>query len=196
MEKTTRKVVARVSSHILRLEREFNLSKHVVSKIDPEFQHFVRPIELVRLPPRQDSDALIVSIFEAPGENYLRGMVEFGPNAYKGIAQRESWSIKGFPVAKDKQIPLLLFLDFAIGATECCEILHHGNGLVHGELRGDAFHFNQQTGAVKMLNFGSGARSFENGLTSAGWYSLSREVGVEHKLQFIAPEQTGRLPAE
>jgi serine/threonine protein kinase len=66
---------------------------------------------------------------------------------------------------------------------------------VHGELRGDAFHF-ASSGVVKMINFGSGARSFENGLTSAGWNTLSREIGIELKLAFIAPEQTGRMPAE
>jgi hypothetical protein len=92
-------------------------------------------------------------------------------------------------------IPLLTFLDFAVGATECLEILHHGHELVHGELRGDAFHF-ANNGIVKMINFGSGARSFENGLTSAGWNTLTKEIGIELKLSFIAPEQTGRLPAE
>ncbi|TLD35007.1 hypothetical protein E2P81_ATG11126 [Venturia nashicola] len=192
-DKATR-VVARVSTHMLRLEREYNLSK-LVSQSDPDFLHFVRPIELVRLSARNGHDAMVVSIFEAPGDNYLRGMVEFGPNAYKGTTRNGTWNKEGF-ATKDTQIPLQQFLDFAIGATEALEILHHGHGLVHGELRGDAFHFNEATGTVKMLNFGSGARSFENGLTSAGWYSLSREVGIEHKLQFIAPEQTGRLPAE
>jgi serine/threonine protein kinase len=68
--------------------------------------------------------------------------------------------------------------------------------MVHGEIRGDAFHFLEQTGQVKLMNFGSGIRSFENGLSSAGWYSLSREGGIEYKLRFIAPEQTGRLPAQ
>lgn len=62
---------------------------------------------------------------------------------------------------------MLTFLDFAVGATECLEILHHGHEIVHGEIRGDAFHF-AEDGVVKMINFGSGARSFENGLTSAG----------------------------
>jgi serine/threonine protein kinase len=189
-------VVARVSTHVLRLEREFQLSKHVVSKSDPEFRHFVRPIELVRLPGRYGVDPLVVSIFEAPGENYLRELVELGPNSYRGVANKDNWDLKTLKVKNGGEIPLLSFLDFAIGATQCCEILHHGNRMVHGELRGDAFHFNQKTGAVKMLNFGSGARAFENGLTSAGWASLSREVGVELKLNFIAPEQTGRLPAE
>lgn len=192
----TRKVVARVSRHILRLEREFQLAQQVTRNSDPDCKHFVRPLELIRLPSRHGGEPLIVSTFEAPGRNYLRELVEFGPNAYRGIANRESWDLEALSLKAAGEIPLLLFLDFAIGAAECCEILHHGNRLVHGEIRGDAFFFDPTTGAVKMLNFGSGARSFENGLTSAGWYSLSRERGVEHKLQFIAPEQTGRLPAE
>lgn len=192
----TRKVVARVSRHILRIEREFQLAQQVMRNSDPDCKHFVRPLELVRLPARNGSEPLIVSIFEAPGKNYLRELVEFGPNAYRGVVNRESWDMETISLKMVGEIPLLLFLDFAIGAAECCEILHHGNRLVHGEIRGDAFFFDPSTGDVKMLNFGSGTRSFENGLTSAGWYSLSRERGVEHKLQFIAPEQTGRLPAE
>lgn len=100
----------------------------------------------------------------------------------------------------DEQTPghvsLSTFLEFAIGAAECLELMHHGLRTVHGEIRGDAFYFNQETRAVKMINFGSGPRSFENGLTSTGWLSLSREVGIKGKLQFVAPEQTGRMPAE
>lgn len=88
------------------------------------------------------------------------------------------------------------FLDFGIGACECLELLHHGLRIVHGELRADAFHFNHDTAIVKLINFGSGPRSFEHVLTSSGWITLSREVGVKHKLQFIAPEQTGRMPAD
>jgi predicted ATPase/serine/threonine protein kinase len=91
---------------------------------------------------------------------------------------------------------LPLFLDFAIGACECLELLHHGQGIVHGELRGDAFHFNIQTSVVKLVNFGSGARSFEHYLTSKGWSTLSKEVGANNKLQYIAPEMTGRMQAE
>ncbi|KAF2835682.1 two-component sensor protein histidine protein kinase-like protein [Patellaria atrata CBS 101060] len=191
------RVVARVSKHTLRIEREFQLSRSVTSQSDPSFEHFVRPIELIRLAQKHGNDLLVVSIFEAPGPNYLRELIEFGPNFYKGTSREgNSWNVGGVNSQSSGKIPLMLFLSFAIGAAECCEILHHGNRLVHGELRGDAFHFNAQTGAVKMINFGSGARSFEHGLTSAGWSTLSKEVGVQHKLQFIAPEQTGRLPAE
>ncbi|KAF2402195.1 hypothetical protein EJ06DRAFT_573809 [Trichodelitschia bisporula] len=195
LEPRTRKVVARISQHVVRLEREFQLVKLVVATSDEKCEHFVRPIEFVRLPPRNGGNLLVVSIFEEPGENYLWGMVDFGPNAYRGLGNSGAWD-KEVVSGTRSQMPLNQFLHFAIGAAECCEILHYGNQVVHGEIRAEAFHYNVESGEVKMLNFGSGTRSFENGLTSAGWYSLSRELGVEHKLQFIAPEQTGRLPAE
>lgn len=183
-------VVVRVSAHALRLEREFKLCEKVGEESDPDYRHFVKPLQFARLPARQPGDVpLSVSVVEAPGRNYLRELVEFGPNFYAGSPDSPQLQIHG-------QVPLLLFLDFAIGASECCEILHHGNELVHGELRSDAFHYNRDTGAVRMVSFGSGARSFERGLTSAGWSSLISERGIQHKLQFIAPEQTGRLPAE
>jgi serine/threonine protein kinase len=175
--------VCRVSTQTLRLEREFQLSKLVVKKSDPNCRHFVRPIEFVRLSTKAGEEPLVASIFEAPGPNFLEDLLSFGPNHHNEDSN------------ESRVLPLLTFLDFAIGATECLEILHHGHEIVHGELRGDAFHF-APDGIVKMINFGSGARAFENGLTSAGWNLLSREVGIEQKLAFIAPEQTGRMPAE
>lgn len=185
-------MVCRISAQTLRLEREFQLSKAVVKKSDPECRHFVRPIEFVRLSTKAGEDPLVASIFEAPGPNYLKEIVSFGPNWYRFTSNENNW--RSSTLQPNTRVPLLTFLDFAVGATECLEILHHGHEVVHGELRGDAFHF-ASTG-VKMINFGSGARSFENGLTSAGWNTLSREVGIELKLAFIAPEQSGRMPAE
>lgn len=186
-------MVCRVSAQTLRLEREFQLSKVVVKKSDPDCKHFVRPIEFVRLSAKPGEAPLVASIFEAPGPNFLNDLVTFGPNWYRATNDYNGPnSSRPHP---ESGIPLLTFLDFAVGAVECLEILHHGHEVVHGELRGDAFHF-ASNGGVRLINFGSGARSFENGLTSAGWKTLSREVGVELKLAFIAPEQTGRMPAE
>lgn len=191
-EKKEQFVIARVSKHALRLEREYKQAVSLRKLSEADNVHFIKPLAFYRLPAKQAVDKpLAVSIVEAPGKNYLLDIVEFGPNFYR--ANNEN-----LPQAtvKEKQMPLLTFLDFAIGASECCEILHHGHEMVHGELRGDAFHYNRDTGTVRLINFGAGARSFEHGLTSAGWSSLTAERGVEHKLQFIAPEQTGRLPAE
>lgn len=192
-------VVARVSTHTLRLEREYHVTKSLKKTSDPNCVHTVAQIEFVRLPAQQgDREPLVVSIFESLGPNYLKELVNFGPAWYTGSKQPRSRpdSISSSTYSPGEHIPLPVFLEFAIGASECLELLHHGQNTVHGEIRADAFHFNQETGAVKLINFGSGRRSFENGLTSAGWMSLSKELGVKNKLQFIAPEQTGRMPAE
>ncbi|KAL1310989.1 hypothetical protein AAFC00_001209 [Neodothiora populina] len=204
-------VVARISRHIVRLEREYKLAEKLKAEVDPQCDHFVEPIQFLRLPARLPGESTLVAfIVRAPGPNYLKELVEFGPNVYRGSVDHTPATPTLTPTptapvdhhylqrAPDtfEKIPMHLFMDFAIGAAECCEILHHGKELVHGELRADAFHFECKSGRVRLINFGSGARSFENGLTSAGWSSITSEVGIEHKLQFIAPEQTGRMPAE
>ncbi|KAL8819512.1 MAG: hypothetical protein Q9223_002076 [Gallowayella weberi] len=195
-------VIARVSTHGLRLEREYQLGKTFIQTSDPDCHHTVRLIRLVRLPARQsDPGPLTVQIFESPGRNYLSDLTDFGPAWY--VSRRQSR--QGVEDAKEgnspeplKKISLATFLDFAIGASECLELLHHGLKVVHGELRADAFHFNRETGVVKLVNFGSGPRSFEHsgGLTSSGWSTLSRQTGIKTRLMFIAPEQTGRMSAE
>ena len=164
---------------------------------NPDCDHVARLIDLVRLPSRAgDSEPLTASIFESPGRNYLKDFLDFGP-AWLGPSQ---WYRRPDDLPANGENPprvtLAMFLDFAIGASECLELLHHGIRVVHGELRADAFHFNRDTGRVRLINFGSGPRSFENGLTSSGWLALSKELGIKHKLQYIAPEQTGRMPAE
>ncbi|KAL8963363.1 MAG: hypothetical protein Q9193_000360 [Seirophora villosa] len=201
-ERTFIPVIARVSAHSLRLERDYHLGKAFIQTSDPDCRHTVRLIGLTRLPIRQnDPGPLTVEIFESPGRNFLRDLTDFGPAWYVSKQQ----SVKGFEGSQNTftpepqgKIPLGTFLDFAIGASECLELLHHGLKVVHGEIRADAFHFNRDTGVVKLLNFGSGARSFEHagGLTSSGWSTLSRQTGIKKRLMFIAPEQTGRMSAD
>ena len=142
-----RPVVCRVSQQTLRLEREFQLSKIVVKDSDPECKHFVRPIEFVRLPAKAGEDQLVGSIFEAPGANFLKELIDFGPNWYKFPNNEQTGQNDAMP---NRGVPLLTFLDFAVGSIECLEILHHGHEIVHGEIRGDAFHF-AESGLVKMI---------------------------------------------
>ncbi|EER42214.1 sensor histidine kinase/response regulator [Histoplasma capsulatum H143] len=185
-------VVARVSSHVIRLEREFHTLKSIIQISDPECKHTVRPIDIIRLAPQPgDRGPFLVALYESQGPNQLKEYVGFGPiffQTYRGNVLAESTS-------PGTQVPIATFLDFAIGACECLELLHYGLKCIHGEIRPDAFHFNAETRAVKLSNIGNGARSFDNAL-SEGWSILSRELGVKNKLQFIAPEQTGRLPTE
>lgn len=198
-ENTFVPVVARISTHILRIEREYHLCRSFIQTSDPECSHTVQPLDIARLPGHQgDEPLMIVSIFKSPGRNYLKDLLDLGPFGPVGPTElaggRRDFNHE---LASPRElVPISKFLDFAIGACECLELLHHGLRIVHGELRADAFHFNNDTAAVKFINFGSGPRSFENGLTSSGWITLSRELGVKRKLQYIAPEQTGRMPAE
>ncbi|RYP90736.1 hypothetical protein DL770_003131 [Monosporascus sp. CRB-9-2] len=191
-------VVARVSYHVLREERAFHIAKNLTITADPDGRHIVRPIDLIRLSPQpSDRGAIVVGIYENPGPNYLFRKLDLGPAFYYADKVDDRFEAKhhnGYNL--EPPISVMYFLDFAIGATECLEVLHQGNGMVHGEIRADAFHYNVETGRVKLTSFGSGIRSFEQGLTSTGWSSLSKELGAKNKLIYISPEQTGRMPAE
>ncbi|KAI5863392.1 putative histidine kinase HHK1p [Durotheca rogersii] len=191
-------IIARVSYHVLREERTFHIAKNLIATADPDGVHNVKPIDLIRLTPQPgDRAAIIVAIYENAGKNYLFKALDLGPAFYyaKKVDDRfEAYRKEDFSL--DPPISLKDFLDFAIGAAQCLELLHHGYGMVHGEIRADAFHFNVETNKVKLISFGSGVRSFEHGLTSTGWSTLSKELGAKNKLVYISPEQTGRMPAE
>lgn len=175
-------IVARVSRHIIRLEREFHMMKTIVDMSDPECKSTVRPIDIIRLPaPPPHHIPLMVTVFDNPGPNYLAQLGGFG-----SIFPKENGHEDG-----GAQISLPGFLDFAIGACECLELLHYGVKTIHGEIRPDAFNFQRETGTVKLSNTGNGALSFDKAL-SDGWAVLSRELWARDKLRFIAPEQTGR----
>ncbi|PHH85849.1 hypothetical protein CDD83_11094 [Cordyceps sp. RAO-2017] len=191
-------VVARVSFHAVREERTFQIAKSVTATADPNGDHIVKPLDIIRLNPAPgDRGAIIIAIYAHPGHNFLADVLNMGPAFYTARKEKDGYvSYRDNPSAPKPPINLEYFLDFAIGAAQCLEILHHGQGMVHGEIRGDAFHFNAEDNKVRIVSFGSGLRSFEHGLTSTGWSSLSREVGAKNKLLFISPEQTGRMPAE
>ncbi|KAG6002085.1 hypothetical protein E4U21_003465 [Claviceps maximensis] len=193
-------VAARVSFHTIREERGFQIAKNITASSDPNGSHIAKPIDLIRLNPAPgDRGAITVCIYQHPGHNFLSDIIDFGPACYQ--ARKEGDVLVPYrpkPQSSKKRPPMNLeyFLDFAIGAVQCLEILHHGQGLVHGEIRADAFHFNAEENKVRIISFGSGLRTFEHGLTSTGWSMLSKEVGVKNKLLYISPEQTGRMPAE
>lgn len=191
-------VVAKVSYHVLREERVFHVMKNLITTADPNRDHTIKPLDLIRLAPQPgDRGHLIVAIYEYPGDSCLPNIMDLGPAYYLSRKVGDRWVAhieSDFHL--EPPISLNLFLDFAIGATQCLEMIHHGMGIIHGEIRGDSFHFSSETGKVKLVIFGSGLRSFEHGLTSTGWSSLSKEIGAKNKLLYISPEQTGRMPAE
>jgi len=200
-EKVSIEVVARISMHALREERAYHICKNLIKKVDPKGNHIVRPLEIARLTSLQgDKGPIVVCVFERPRPgkfgNYITRVVDHGPAFYRGRKKDNKHEVFQEEFVPREVVPLQTFMDFATGATECLEILHHSQRIVHGEIRGDAFHFNELDGRVKLINFGSGLRTFEHGLTSSGWSTLSKEVGAKTKLSYMSPEQTGRMPAE
>ncbi|KAF4507252.1 hypothetical protein G6O67_005911 [Ophiocordyceps sinensis] len=191
-------IVARISYHTVREERAFQIAKSVTATADPNGDHIVKPLDLIRLSPiAGDRGVIVVAIYAHPGHNLLFDVLDMGPAFYTARKEHDEYvSFHSKALGLRPPINLEFFLDFAIGAAQCLEILHHGQGMIHGEIRGDAFHFNAEENKVRIVSFGSGVRSFEHGLTSSGWSTLSREVGAKNKLLYISPEQTGRMPAE
>lgn len=133
--------MARISRHVVRLEREFKLAERLQKE---DSHHFVETISFLRLPARLHGEhTLVAFIVRAPGPNYLKELVALGPQYYKEdttptgpLSPLTSPDTDGPEWTHSfEKLPLHLFLDFAIGAAECCEILHHGNELVHGEVR-------------------------------------------------------------
>jgi len=187
-----------VSYHVLREERAFHIAKSLVASADPNGEHIVKPLDIIRLAALPgDRGTLVVTVYEYPGPNHMFRMLDLGPAFYFAEKQGDRWVARtDEKLELDAPISLQRFLDFAIGATQCLEIIHHRQGIIHGEIRGDAFHYNVETNKVKLVSFGSGLRSFEHGLTSTGWSALSKEMGAKNKLQYISPEQTGRMPVE
>ncbi|KAK4202615.1 putative signal transduction histidine-protein kinase [Triangularia verruculosa] len=193
-------VVARISYHVLREERTFHIFKNLMTSAETsaERERIVKPLDIIRLPALPgDRGTVIVTVYEDPGANYLWDVLDFGPAFYHARKHGDVWEPSRDARRKlGPPISLQHFLDFAIGSAQSLEMIHHGQGTVHGEIRGDTFHYNVENSKVKLVCLGSGLRSFEHGLTSTGWSALSRELGAKHKLQYISPEQTGRMPAE
>ncbi|KUJ21467.1 uncharacterized protein LY89DRAFT_730244 [Mollisia scopiformis] len=192
-------VVARISFHVLRDERAYHICKSLIATADPKGHHVARPLERMRWSAQAGDDEIkpvVVCIFEALGTNYLSKIIDYGPAWYHLHLRGDTVQGRRNEIFEPESVSLRTFLDFAIGAAECIEVLH-GQQIVHGEIRGDAFHMNKETGKVMLINIGPGRlRTFEQGLTSNGWSTMSKELGAMTKLSFMSPEQTGRMPFE
>ena len=93
---------------------------------------------------------------------------------------------------------LATFLEFAIQATHCLEMMHR-HGLIHREVRANAFHLNHHSGLVRLVHFGNRAVSLEQfGVPSefvlkADAFEEVQKLKVKEALCYFAPEQTGSM---
>lgn len=91
---------------------------------------------------------------------------------------------------------LASFLEFAIQSTRCLETLHKA-GVIHREVRANAFHLNSHSGMVRLVHFGNRAISLENFGSPSSLVLRAHEeaekLKVKEALCYLAPEQTGSI---
>ncbi|PPQ67388.1 hypothetical protein CVT25_005967 [Psilocybe cyanescens] len=138
------------------------------------------------LPPSKVNDLLVSDIsrpksIPTHGDVYMSGLEE--PDL---ASEMEAFDI----------MDLASFLEFAIQATRCLEVLHKA-GLVHREVRANAFHLNSHSGFVRLVHFGNRAISLENFGSPSSLvlraYEESEKLKIKEALCYLAPEQTGSI---
>ncbi|KAK9463167.1 uncharacterized protein V1516DRAFT_690041 [Lipomyces oligophaga] len=194
-------VLARISpsQRALGLEQEFTVVRHL-QRLDPSYSHFIRAFSFIRLP----VSGAVVSIFEDLGHNDL---LDFSSALFSTAVRLEHPSLDSNvsePVsAYDPSasppyriITLPQFLDFAIGASMCLQVLHLSHNIVHGEIRDDAFVFNSSSNTVKIVQFGSSSRARQQSmLDNASIEEHFESFALSPSYVYLSPEQTGRASA-
>ncbi|KAI9445552.1 histidine kinase [Lactarius indigo] len=93
---------------------------------------------------------------------------------------------------------LATFLEFAIQATHCLENLHR-LGIVHREVRANAYHINAHSGVVRLVHYGNRSVSLEMFGGPSSLVIQADGLGEENKskvkeaLCYLSPEQTGSM---
>ncbi|KAJ7630475.1 hypothetical protein FB45DRAFT_915621 [Roridomyces roridus] len=203
------KVAPNQSNGSMCLEREAHLLGRLATTSDGS-RHALRLIEFFNIP--KDSGDVVVLLLAHPGLNLLgrflpptrvndlllpdvsriRPPSSHGPDAYM-MEIEEADSLDD--VATDV-MDLASFLEFAVQATHCLEAMHRA-GVVHREVRANAFHLNSHSGIVRFVHFGNRAISLESfgspsSLVLRAFDELEK-VKVKEALCYLAPEQTGSI---
>lgn len=179
-----------------RVQEEYQM---LASAAAPHRKYLLRPVELLRLPSLKEGHepSLLVCIYESPGPNDLPRFVDCDATWYQTRPERDKSDNKihddlgSHQSSRRELMPLQIFLDFAIGAAGCIKMLH-SQQIVHGQIRGDAFHFNRETGCVRLLHLGVGILSHHTGRKSAGWSALANRNVVATNISFMGLKQTGQ----
>ncbi|KAA1468392.1 histidine kinase [Dentipellis sp. KUC8613] len=113
------------------------------------------------------------------------------------MGDMENNAYEGDPDSTDT-MDLATFLEFAVQATHCLEQMHK-LGIIHREVRANAYHINAHSGIVRIVHFGNRSISLEQfgGPSSlvirADAFEEMNKVKVKEALCYLAPEQTGSV---
>ncbi|CEP16554.1 hypothetical protein [Parasitella parasitica] len=175
--KDNKLVLAKISPHSVRLEREYYITKRLYAlpggtRVVPNAIEYVSLIQdglaALLYADIQPNDYIY---FEQHHRTHYFTLHSLSMMTHSG----DLWDEDTVPAPKCNEITLDMFLTFAI---ECCSALQflHENGVIHGELRPSAFQcIRGADGSIstKVWNFGGGLNSYEELLlTSSRWRSF------------------------
>ncbi|KAH7104691.1 hypothetical protein BKA62DRAFT_693063 [Auriculariales sp. MPI-PUGE-AT-0066] len=201
------KIAAGHSNGSLCLERE----SHILSRLSsvPESTHIaLKLLETLTLP--ADAGDAVVLILSHPGTNALRAF--FPPDKINDLllAGTSPAPVDDVPTVTNSKtgnesesgdsqdvMDISSFLEFAIQASRCLEIIHKA-GLVHREIRVNAFHLSLSSGVTRLVHWGNRSTSLEQlgGPSALVLKSATDAMDDEEKFRIrealcsLAPEQT------
>nr|GAT57553.1 histidine kinase [Mycena chlorophos] len=204
------KIAVTQSNGSMCLEREAHILGRLATAAEKGFRHALRMIDFFTIP--KDSGDVVVLLLVHPGLNMLGRYLppaKINDLLLPDASRIRPQSTHGDAYMMDIEEPNLLdevggfdimdlatFLEFAIQATHCLEAMHRA-GVVHREVRANAFHHNSHSGLVRFVHFGNRAISLESfGSPSSLVLNAiheSEKVKVKEALCYLAPEQTGSI---
>ncbi|CAA7259981.1 unnamed protein product [Cyclocybe aegerita] len=138
------------------------------------------------LPPSKVNDLLLADVSRARPTSSHNDIYMMGIEEPSLTEEMEAFDI----------MDLASFLEFAIQSTHCLEVLHKA-GVVHREVRANAFHLNSHSGFVRLVHFGNRAISLENFGSPSSLvlraYEEAEKLKIKEALCYLAPEQTGSI---
>ncbi|KAJ7922998.1 hypothetical protein B0H13DRAFT_1981220 [Mycena leptocephala] len=203
------KIAPTQSNGSMCLEREAHILGRLVTTSDGS-RHALRILEFFNIP--RDSGDVVVLLLGHPGLNLLGRYLppsKINDLLLPDLSRARPSSSHGDAYMMEIEEPDLLdgvggfdimdlasFLEFAIQATHCLESMHR-SGVVHREVRANAFHLNSHSGLVRFVHFGNRAVSLESfgspsSLVLRAFDELEK-VKVKEALCYLAPEQTGSI---
>ncbi|KAF9056453.1 histidine kinase [Panaeolus papilionaceus] len=203
------KIAPAQSNGSMCLEREAHILKQVSSSpYTPNTT--LRVIEFYKIP-RESGDCVVLLLIH-PGLNLLGHYLPSSkvndlllPDVSRtrsstGYGDGFTMNADESPLTDEMEafdiMDLASFLEFAIQATHCLEALHKV-GIVHREVRANAFHLNSHSGYVRLVHFGNRAISLENYGSPSSLvlraYGEAEKLKIKEALCYLAPEQTGSI---
>ncbi|KAJ4499295.1 histidine kinase [Lentinula lateritia] len=206
---TLAKICPSHSNASMCLEREAHILNKIASNPQP-FRPTLRMIELLTIP-REHGDVVVLLLVH-PGLNLLGRYLP--PSKVNDLLLADISRPRHAPSHRDAfmmdidisdieqemeafdVVDLATFLEFAIQATMCLETIHKA-GIIHREIRANAFHLNAHSNTVRFAHFGNRAVSLENYGSPSSLVLRTFEEGeklkVKEALCYLAPEQTGSI---